>query len=404
MDKWVKTTLGAIADFKNGKGLKNTFYCRDGDYLVWGANGVIARTNEILNEVSIVVVGRVGAYCGSVHAAFGPNWVTDNAIAATPKNGNDFRFLYYLMKSLQIDRSAIGSAQPLVTQSGLKVLPCCCPPLPEQRAIAHILGSLDDKIVLNRRINETLEAMARAIFKSWFVDFDPVRAKAEGRDTGLPKEIADLFPDSFEDLELGEIPKEWEVRSLDEIAEYLNGLACQKYPPEDDDSLPVIKIRELRQGITENTDRATSNVPSQYIVRDGDILFSWSGSLLVKIWCNGKGVLNQHVFKVSSSQFPKWFYYFWTIKHLEEFQRIAADKATTMGHIKRHHLTDAKVLVPPGNLLSAMNRCLTPFIEKQIINDIEVRTLTQTRDTLLPKLISGEFRVSYDEKFLEGNN
>ena len=104
------------------------------------------------------------------------------------------------------------------------------PPLAEQRAIAHILGTLDDKIELNRRMNETLEAMARALFKSWFVDFDPVRAKAEGRDPGLPKPLADLFPDSFEDSELGEIPKGWEVRGSDEIARFLNGLALQKYP------------------------------------------------------------------------------------------------------------------------------------------------------------------------------
>ncbi len=146
----------------------------------------------------------------------------------------------------------------------------------EQSAIAHILGSLDDKIELNRQMNETLEAMARAIFKSWFVDFDPVRAKAEGRDTGLPKEIADLFPDSFQDSDRGPIPKGWEVKSLDDIADYLNGLACQKYTPEEGkESLPVIKIRELRQGITANTDRATTAIPDNYIVEDGDVLFSW---------------------------------------------------------------------------------------------------------------------------------
>jgi type I restriction enzyme S subunit len=170
----------------------------------------------------------------------------------------------------------------------------------EQRAIAHILGSLDDKIELNRRMNKTLEAMARTIFKSWFVDFDPVHAKAEGRPTGLPDDIAALFPDSFEDSELGEIPKGWEVKSLDQIATYLNGLACQKYPPEKDkESLPVIKIRELHQGITDNTDRATTTVPTDYIVKDGDVLFSWSGSLMIDIWTQGKGILNQHLFKIT---------------------------------------------------------------------------------------------------------
>jgi len=277
------------------------------------------------------------------------------------------------------------------------------PPLPEQRAIAHILGSLDDKIELNRQMNRTLEKMAQAIFKSWFIDFDPVRAKAEGRDPGLPKEIADLFPDSFEDSELGRIPRGWEINSLDGIADYLNGLACQKYPPEDGkESLPVIKIRELRQGITENTDRATVNVPEKYIVEDGDVLFSWSGSLLVDIWCQGRGVLNQHVFKVTSDEYPKWFYYYWTLHHLTEFQRIASDKATTMGHIKRHHLSDAEVLVPPKNIMDAVTAIMEPLIEHRIQNELEAKTHSLLRDTLLPKLISGELRVPDVTQFLGG--
>ena len=121
----------------------------------------------------------------------------------------------------------------------------------EQRAIAHILGTLDDKIELNRRMNETLEAMARAIFKSWFVDFDPVRAKAEGRDPGLPKPIADLFPDRFEDSELGEIPAGWKIRSLYDCAEYINGSAFRnEHFSLDRSGLPIIKIAELKDGIT----------------------------------------------------------------------------------------------------------------------------------------------------------
>jgi len=132
------------------------------------------------------------------------------------------------------------------------------------------------------------------------------------------------------------------------------------------------------------------------------VLFSWSGSLLVTIWCYGEGVLNQHVFKVSSLKYPKWFYYLWTRRHLEEFQRIAADKATTMGHIKRRHLIDAKVLVPSNKLLFALNKLLEPLIKRQVLNQVGLRTLATIRDTLLPKLISGEIRVKDAEKFVEG--
>ncbi|MBW1800419.1 MAG: restriction endonuclease subunit S [Deltaproteobacteria bacterium] len=225
---WCDKALGDISNFKNGKGLNNTLYTDDGRFPVWGANGVIAHTNVLLNEEPVVVIGRVGAYCGSVHAVQGPNWVTDNAIFATPKDGYDFLFLYYLLKFIKPERTSIGSAQPLITQAGLKTLICHVPEKEaEQRAIAHILVSLDDKIELNQKMNETLETIARTIFKSWFVEFDPVRAKAEGRDPGLPKEITDLFPDSFEDSELEEIPKGWEVKQIGDEVEFAYGKALK---------------------------------------------------------------------------------------------------------------------------------------------------------------------------------
>jgi type I restriction enzyme S subunit len=168
----------------------------------------------------------------------------------------------------------------------------------------------------------------------------------EARDYPLPAEVLDLFPDELVESELGLIPKGWKVKPLDEIADYMNGLAMQKYPPvEGQESLPVIKIRELRAGVADaSSNRANLNFPSKYIIDDGDIIFSWSGSLIVKVWCGGKGGLNQHLFKVTSADYPKWFYYYCTAHHLDEFQRIAADKATTMGHIKRNHLQEALVL------------------------------------------------------------
>lgn len=268
------------------------------------------------------------------------------------------------------------------------------PPLSEQRAIAHILCTLDDKIELNRKMSETLEATARALFKSWFVDFDPVRAKAEGRDPDLPKPIADRFPDSFEDSEFGEIPKGWAVRGLDEIAWFLNGLALQGYPPGDSGSLPVIKIAQLRAGNTIGADAASVDLEPAYVVDDGDVLFSWSGSLECVLWTGGRGALNQHLFKVTSAKYPKWFYFLWIHQHLEEFRHIAAGKATTMGHIQRHHLSDAKVMAPPGDALEVAGDVLSPLINRIIAMRIESRTLATLRDSLLPKLVSGEVRVS----------
>ncbi len=267
------------------------------------------------------------------------------------------------------------------------------PQIDEQKSIAHILGTLDEKIELNRRMNETLEGIARALFKSWFIDFDPVRAKAEGHQPfGMDQETAALFPDQFEDSELGEIPKGWKVKSLDEIAKFLNGLALQKYPPRGIETLPVIKIAELNRGINKGTSRA-SNVPDDYIVNDGDVLFSWSGSLELKIWCEGKGALNQHLFKVTSDDFPSWFYYQWVAHHLDSFRKIAAGKATTMGHIQRHHLTEALTVVPTVKILDISNNIFMPLFELYINNSLNNRYLSRVRDCLLPKLISGDLRV-----------
>ncbi|MBP7951159.1 MAG: restriction endonuclease subunit S [Verrucomicrobiales bacterium] len=303
-------------------------------------------------------------------------------------NGREF-FLQFKGVAGQTDMAEYVS---LRDQRAMRIT---LPPLPTQRAIAHVLGTLDDLIELNRETNEILEEMARALFKSWFVDYDPVRAKLEGRQpAGMRAETAKLFPDHFQDSQLGQIPLGWEVRSLDKIAHYLNGLALQKYPPGNGPTLPVIKIAQLRKGDTEGADRCNTKLPPEYVVQDGDVIFSWSGSLEVELWCGGPGALNQHLFKVTSPEFPKWFYYLWTLYHLDEFRLIAADKATTMGHIQRGHLTAAKVLIPPPPLLDAMTCIMSPIINQIIANRTESRTLAALRDTLLPKLLSGELSVA----------
>jgi type I restriction enzyme S subunit len=296
-----------------------------------------------------------------------------------------------------------GGSRRAVTKGHIESFRLPLPPLSEQRAIGDILDTFDNKIELNRRMNETLEAIARLLFKSWFVDFDPVRAKVEGHDSGLPSPIANLFPDSFEDSELGEIPTGWEVCGLNEIARFLNGLALQKYPPKNGRSLPVIKIAQLRAGNTNGADSASADLEADYIVEDGDVLFSWSGSLECILWAGGRGALNQHLFKVTSTDYPKWLYYLWIHQHLSDFRHIAAAKATTMGHIQRHHLSQAKVLLPPQNLLSAVDQYIRPLIEAIPKNRTQIRTLENLRNLLLPKLISGGIRIEDVTRIVGGN-
>jgi type I restriction enzyme S subunit len=317
----------------------------------------------------------------------------------------DPSFLFFHLRSVevrgQIEKKAYGSAQPNVSASGIEEAFIYLPSLKVQQAIALILGSLDDKIELNRKTNETLEAMAKALFQSWFVDFDPVRAKAEGRPTGLPDEISELFPDSFEETELGEIPRGWEVKALDEIAHFLNGLALQKFSPEEGGAtLPVIKIAQLKKGDSTGADRCSTSVPAEYVVRDGDVLFSWSGSLAIDIWSGGDGALNQHLFKVTSKTYGKWFFYQWVKHYLPVFQEIAQEKATTMGHIQRHHLSEVKTLVPGPSLLGAMDSVFATLLDRAFALRRQSSELSSIRDTLLPKLISGELRIPEAEKLV----
>jgi len=191
-----------------------------------------------------------------------------------------------------------------------------------------------------------------------------------------------------------EAKEDWEERPLSNIANFLNGLACQKYPPKNEvDKLPVLKIKELRNGISKDSDWATTDVNSEYIVENGDVIFSWSASLMIKIWDGETCVLNQHLFKVTSDEFPKWFYYQWSKYHLDKFIAIAKAQATTMGHIKRKDLDNAMVLVPDDYDLNYMTEQIQPLIDKQIINSTQIRTLEKLRDTLLPKLMSGEIKV-----------
>ncbi|MEI2622752.1 MAG: restriction endonuclease subunit S [Giesbergeria sp.] len=295
-----------------------------------------------------------------------------------------------------------GAAIPRVVLRDFKKAEISIPPITSQRNITSVLNALENRIFLLRETNATLEAIAQALFKSWFVDFDPVRAKMEGRaPEGMDEATAALFPDALEESELGWVPKGWQICALDEIATYLNGLALQKFPPTGTDDLPVIKIAQLRKGDTAGADRAARSLKQDYVIQNGDVLFSWSGSLEVEIWCGGEGALNQHLFKVTSSRYPKWFYYFWTRHHLEHFRQVAASKATTMGHIQRSHLSAAKVSVPSLEVLNMGNELLEPLVNRVVENRLQAQTLSTLRDTLLPRLISGQLRLPEAEAATE---
>lgn len=193
-----------------------------------------------------------------------------------------------------------------------------------------------------------------------------------------------------------ELPNGWKKSNLVSIADYLNGLAMQNYRPNDDDQgLPVLKIKELRQGSCDaDSERCSSYIKSNYIVNDGDVIFSWSGSLLVDFWCGGICGLNQHLFKVTSTQYAPWFFYSWTNYHLAKFAAIASAKATTMGHIKRSDIEAAEVIIPSPADYKRIGALIQPLYDLCVALRLENRKLAATRDSLLPRLLSGDIDIS----------
>ena len=363
-NSWQKKTLSDFIYFKNGKKRPSI----TGDIPVYGGNGILDYTSES-NLENAVIIGRVGAYAGSVYYESKKLWVSDNAIAAKAKDSSNIAFIYYLLKNLRLSERQIGTGQPLLTQNILNNIEVYLPSLEEQCKIAEILTTLDARIFENKKINHHLAEMAKSIFDSYFIDLEPYG---------------------------GVKPDDWQFSNLTGIANYLNGLAMQKFRPQDNEQgLPVLKIKELRQGFTDSTsDLCSSNIRRDYIIHDGDVIFSWSGSLLVDFWTGGDCGLNQHLFKVSSETYDKWFYYAWTKHHLDRFVKMAADRATTMGHIKRDALEKAEVLIPSNKDYQEIGNKLKPIYDQIINNRVESRKLVALRDTLLPKLMSGEISVT----------
>ena len=394
MNEWRRSTWGEEISLEYGKSLRD-YSGAGGHFRVFGTNGPIGWTDKPLADGPGVILGRKGAYRG-VHYSSDPFFVIDTAYYAMPKTDLDMRWLYYAIIHHQLGKIDDGSPIPSTTRAAVYPREIFVPEPHEQRAIADTLGALDDKIDQNQRTVRTLDHLARAIFRAWFVGFEPVKAKAKGATSfpSMPQATFDALPTRFVDSEIGSVPEGWEVKSITTIATFLNGIALQKYPPRGDgEDLRVIKIAELRKGSAEGAARANCDVPERYVIGDGDLLFSWSGTLEAEFWFGGRGALNQHLFKVTSSRFPSWFCLLWIRQQLPWFRAIAASKATTMGHIKRGHLQETLVVVPPNEVLHQANEVIGPIYDLIGQMMIESRQLAATRDVFLPKLLSGKVRV-----------
>ncbi|MFM6496067.1 MAG: restriction endonuclease subunit S [Dolichospermum sp.] len=310
---------------------------------------------------------------------------------AIPKKNILNDYLYYFLKQNSlfeyIDSLSLRTGgQTGVDIECLKKYPIHLPALNYQEKVVKVLSSLDDKIEINNRINSELENLAKTIYDYWFVQFD------------FPDENGKPYKSSGGKMVYNqelkrEIPAGWEVKSLWNIANYFNGLPMQNNRPINENYLRVIKIKEMNEGFSENTELARADIPIEAIVEDGDILFSWSATLDVKMWSRGKGALNQHIFKVTSNKFPKTFYYYELKNYLNHFKMMAERRKTTMGHITQDHLKQSRIVIPPHELISQVHNMIIPMFEKQLLLEKQNQQLTQLRDWLLPMLMNGQITV-----------
>ena len=428
MDKWKRGRLGDFAEVQTGpfgSQLHNKDYVEAGTPIITvehlGDNRIIhsnlpcvtdsdrIRLKKYWLRKGDIVFSRVGAVDRrALVSEFEDGWLFSGRCLRVRVNNAflDPRFLSFLfgLESVKnhIRQIAVGATMPSLNTSLLNNLEISFPSLSEQQAIAHILGSLDDKIELNRKMNETLEAMAKAIFKSWFVDFDPVRAKAEGHDPGLPKEIADLFPDDFEDSEFGEIPKGWTVGSLGDVAIHpRRGIQ----PNEIESSTPYIALEHMPKRCISLTDWGTADglESNKFEFKKGEILFGKLRPYFHKVGVAPlDGVCSTDIVVIAPRS-EKWFGF--VLGHVSSTAFVdytnAGSTGTKMPRTSWSEMARYSVVKPTVPITEIFNRQIRLAIDRITASIYESRTLTAIRDALLPKLISGKLRVKNAEKWLE---
>jgi len=381
---------------------------------VWGANGILGYTQNATYEEAHPLVTCRGNGCGLIQWSGGRAHISNNAMAIVlhDRDQHSSEYLYYSLLNTDFADVTTGSAQPQITMGHLNKKEIYWhSDQKERKAIAHILGTLDDKIELNRKTNETLEAMAKALFKSWFVDFDPVRAKAEGRPTGLPAEISDLFPDSFEDSELGEIPSGWKVMELGMVSIFLNGYAF-KSSDWQENGVPVVKIGSVRPGFVDvdNVSFVSDEIAAsknRYRLSPGDILIGMTGYVgevgLVPI-SESLPLLNQRVGKVapiSDAIVSRSFLYNWMRTPTFKDSVEVLSHGSAQANVSSDSIQSIPHAIPSSDIERAFASICEPILDRLLEGHREQKILANIRDALLPKLISGEIRIPDAEKMLE---
>lgn len=393
--EWREATWGDLGTLEYGRGLRG-YEGAAGAYRVFGTNGPIGWHTEPLCAHPTVIVGRKGAYRG-IHYSNRPCFVIDTAFYLEPRKGVEPRWAYYCLLTYDINGMDSGSAIPSTSRDAFYNLPVLVPPPEEQRAIAEILGTLDDKIELSRRMNETLEAMARALFKSWFVDFEPVRAKMDGRWKrgqslpGLPAHLYDLFPSRLVDSDLGEIPEGW---IIDRMGAHFR-ITMGQSPPgttynEQGVGLPFYQGR-VDFGFRFPARRVFCSVQTR-VAEKGDTLVTVRAPVGDVNLARERCAIGRGVAAVRHVNGSRSFSYYFARSLKPAFDRFEAG-GTVFGAINKDEFNSIETAIAPRQIVAGFDQLCAAFDDRIENNERESDTLAGLRDALLPKLISGEIRV-----------
>lgn len=404
-----KVRLGEIASFQTGPfgtqfraseysimgtpviNVKNIGYgnliLNDLDYV---PDSVCSRLSNHLLKEGDIVFGRKGSVDRHCYIKEeNDNWMQgSDCIRVRLSNEVNARYIsYYLMLDRvkkQINNASIGSTMASINTDILKTVEIVLPCLEKQNLIVDVLSKIDEKIENNNRVNSELESMAKTIYDYWFLQFD------FPDENGRPYKSSGGKMVWNEELKR-EIPEGWRVGNLYDIADFVNGLACQKFRPvSGDKKLPVVKIAEMHDGITSSTEFVRDDISEKNIISDGDILFSWSATLETMIWTGGKAGLNQHIFKVIPKNYTKYYVYMQLSAYIINFVKMAETRKTTMGHITTDHIKQSKIILPPKNIVLRYSDIVDDVFSKIIFNNEGNREMTSMRDFLLPLLMNGQ--------------
>ncbi len=405
--EWRECALGEVIELKRGYDLPQQDR-RPGAVPLVSSSGVTDHHAEAIAKGPGVVTGRYGTL-GQVFYIEEDFWPLNTTLYVRDFKGNDPRFISYFLRGLDFLAYSDKAAVPGLNRNHLHQARVVVPTeVEEQRAIAHILGTLDDKIELNRRMNETLEAMARALFKSWFVDFGPVRAKAEGRDPGLPKPLAELFPSRLVDSELGEIPEGWEVKPIGDLADVIGGTTPSTKEtsyweggkhawatPKDLSGLSVPVLLDTERRIT---DTGLSQVGSGLLPK-GTVLLSSRAPIGYLAVAELPVAINQgFIAMVAKAGTSNLFLLLWaSVAHEDVVSRA---NGSTFLEISKANFRPIPVVIPSARVMQAFEKLGRPLYESIVRCARESRTVAALRNALLPKLISGELRVKDAERFV----